>query len=60
MQTDHRDILYKLEDQENQNRRQNLRIRALPEQNGEDLGKKMKKIFNPVLGRGEGDDLKID
>lgn len=61
MQTVHRDILYKLEDQENQNRRQNLRIRALPQQNREDLDKKIKKKkFNLVLGRGEGDDLKID
>lgn len=34
LQSDHRDILYKLEDQENQNRHQNLRIRAIPERTG--------------------------
>lgn len=60
MQNDHRDILYKLEEQENQSRRQNLRIRALPEQQGEDLLLKMKKILNPILDRGLDEDLKID
>lgn len=47
MQVDQRKILYKLEDQENQNRRQNLRIHALPEERGEDLrkGGRGKKYF---------------
>lgn len=30
-------LLYRLEDQENRNRRQNLRIRLVPEKKGEDL-----------------------
>lgn len=50
----------KLEAQENQNRRQNLRLRALPEQRDEDLHAKMKAIFNPILGRNPDDELKID
>lgn len=49
MQIDHRDILCKLEEQENQSRPQNLRIRALPEKQGDDLVTKLKKIFNPIL-----------
>lgn len=60
MQIDHRDILYKLEEHENQSRRQNLRIRALLEQHGEDLLTKMKKIFNPILYRRLDEDLKVD
>lgn len=43
-------VLYKLEDQENRNRRKNLRVRGIPEANkGEDLKEKMKKIFNPLF-----------
>lgn len=60
MQIDHRDILCKLEEQENQSRRQNLRIRALPEKQGDDLVTKLKKIFNPILDRRLDEDLKID
>lgn len=36
-QQNQRKILYRLEDQENRNRRQNLRIRSLPEERGEDM-----------------------
>lgn len=60
MQIDHRDILCKLEEQENQSRPQNLRIRALPEKQGDDLVTKLKKIFNPILDRRLDEDLKID
>lgn len=60
MQIDHRDILCKLEEQENQSRRQNLRIRALPEKQGDDLVTKLKKIFNPILDWRLDEDLKID
>lgn len=48
-QINQRKILYKLEHQENQNRRQNLRICALPEERGEDLRKIMNTIFSPLL-----------
>lgn len=53
-------MLLKLEEQENQNRRQNLRIRSIPEQRGEDLFAIMKEIFNPPLGRNKEEDLKLD
>lgn len=60
LQLAQRDILYKTEEHENQCRRQNLRLRALPEQHGEDLSSKMKTIFNPILDRGLNEELKID
>lgn len=60
LQLDQRELLYKLEEQENQNRRQNLRIRSLPEQRGEDLTIVMKEVFNPLLGRNPDCELKID
>lgn len=44
LQKDQREVLYKLEEQENQSHWQNLRIRALPEQQGEHLPTKMKKF----------------
>lgn len=53
-------LMLKLEEQENQNRRQNLRIRSLPEQRGEDLTMAIKYIFNPFLGRNPECELKID
>lgn len=43
-------FLYRLEDQENRNRRQNLRIRSVPERRGEDLRKVIGEIFSPILG----------
>lgn len=42
-------ILYRLEDHTNRNRRQNLRIRAVPETRGEDLRKVITAIFCPLL-----------
>lgn len=60
MQIENRMMAYKIEEQENQSRRQNLRIRSIPEQLNEDLGDKMRKIFNPVLGRREEELLRID
>lgn len=49
LQLAQRDLLYKIEEQES--RRQNLRLRSLPEQHGEDLTTKIKAIFNPILDR---------
>lgn len=60
MQSDYHILSYKLEEQENQTRCQNLRIRSLPEQQNEDLVIKMKTIFNPILGRQEDESLRID
>lgn len=60
MQSDYCTLLHKVEEQENQSRSQNLQIRSLPEQTNEDLTIKMKKIFNPILGRREEEVLKID
>ncbi|XP_040181176.1 meiosis-specific nuclear structural protein 1-like [Rana temporaria] len=42
---------YRIEDQENRNRRQNLRIRAIVEEKEEDLRTIMNTIFNPLLER---------
>lgn len=53
-------ILNRLEDQENQSRRQNLRIRAIPEENDEDLRKIMNLIFNLLLDKSVKDSLKFD
>lgn len=43
--------MYKIEDQENRNHWKNLRIRGLPEMQGEseDLQEKMDKIFSHML-----------
>lgn len=60
MQVDQRKILYKIEDQENQNIRQNQRICSPPEERGEDLRKIMNIIFNPVLNKGVEDSLNIE
>lgn len=49
-----------MEEQENQSRRQNLHIRSLPEQQNENLGNKMQKILNPILGIREDEVLRID
>lgn len=60
MQNENRMLVYKMEEQEDQSRRQNLRTRDMPEQHNEDLGEKMRKIFNPILGRREDEALRID
>lgn len=63
MQVEHRNIKYRLEDQENRNRRKNLRIRGLPEpQDGvENLPLKMEEIFNDLMNPMEvGRKLKVD
>lgn len=55
-----RELAYKLEDQENRNRRKNLRIRGLPESiQGQDLMGKIQTIFNPVIGR-EANPIKFE
>lgn len=60
LRTENRNMIFRLEEQENQSRRQNLRIRSIPEQQGEDLGEKMKKIFNPLMGKRIEEPLLID
>lgn len=60
MQLDQRRMLYKLEEQENQNRRKNLRIRALLEERGEYLIKIMNKITKTLLDIVVKDSLKIE
>lgn len=49
LQKEQRDIMYRLEDQENWNRRKNLRIRGVPDTQ-EDMQIKMDKIFRQMLG----------
>lgn len=58
----HRMALYKIEDQENQNRRNNIRIRGLPEatDDDDDLLPSVHGIFNGLLGRAADHPLKID
>lgn len=51
LQCEQRHMRYKIEDQENRNRRKNVRIRGLPETQGELLKDKMDKVFGPLLGR---------
>lgn len=60
LQRGHRELLFKMEEQENQNRRQNLRIRLLPEHRDEDLFLVCKELFNPLMGKNPDSDLKID
>lgn len=53
--------IYKIEDQENRERRKNLRIRGLPEPTqAENLIEIMNKIFNPILGKEESNIIKIE
>lgn len=57
----HRMALYKIEDQENRKRRNNIRIRGLPEATGDDdLLPSLRGIFNVLLGRTADHPLKID
>lgn len=57
----HRMALYKIEDQENRNRRNNIRIRGLPEATGdEDLLPSIWGIFKGLLGQVADHPLKID
>ena len=52
---------YRIEDQENRNRRQNLRVRAIVEEKEEDLMEIMNTIFCPLLERpAETKPLKIE
>lgn len=55
-QQNQRKILYRLEDQENRNRRQNLRIRMVQEERGEDL----RKNICPLLGKGAAEFPRIE
>lgn len=49
LQIEQRNMAYRLEDQENRNRRKNLRIRGLSElMQGEDLTEMMKTTLNPL------------
>lgn len=58
LQMKQRRMLYEAEDQENWSRRNNLRIRGLPEKGG--LRKVMKEVFNPLLDRPTEELLKIE
>lgn len=63
MQIEQRNIRYKLEDQENRSRRKNLRIRGLPESQGEaeNLQEKMEVIFKDLINPSEvSRKLKLD
>lgn len=60
LQRDQRDAMYRLEDQENRNRRKNLRIRGVPDMQGEDLQVKMDKIFGHLLGLKETEKIKFE
>lgn len=51
---------YRIEDQENRNRKRNMRIRGLPDQQGEDLQEKIDKVFGHMLGKSETDKINIE
>ena len=51
---------YRMEDQENRNRRKNLRIRGLPDLEGEDLQVKLDKLFGHILGKIETEKIKFE
>lgn len=53
-------ILYRIEDQENREKRQNIRLRSVPENKGEDLRSIFSIIFGPLLGEGLEDLPKIE
>lgn len=57
----HRSSLYKLENLENRNRRNNLRIRGLPEATRDtDLEPTIRGVLNSVLGKPVIDPLRFD
>lgn len=53
-------ILYKIEDQENRDRRQNVRLRNVPENKGEDLRRMIPQILGPLLGEEDKEFPKIE
>lgn len=55
----HRMAFYKIEDQENRNRRNNIRIRGLPEATSDNLLPSIQGIFNGLLGLAVDHPLKI-
>lgn len=61
MQREQRDLRYKLEDQENRSRRKNLRIRGLPEPQGEgeNLQEKIDQIFGGLI-KPDDKSIKLD
>ena len=61
MKMEQRNMLYKIEDQENRNRRKNLRIRGLPEKGPtEKLEETLEKLFNPLLGKATTDKIEFE
>ena len=60
MKQNQRLLQYRLEDQENRNRRKNLRIRSIKEEKGEDLRKIMNSLFLPLLDNDPEVPLKIE
>lgn len=61
LKTEQRNMLYRLEDQENRSRRENLRIRGFTEKTEEeDLQWIMDKVFGPLLGRSITAKIKIE
>lgn len=54
-------LFFKLEDQENQSPRKNLRISGIPEKyKNYELIKVMQELFNPILERETAETLKMD
>lgn len=60
LQRNQRNIEYKIEDQENRNRRKNLRIRGMPEEENESLEMKISELYNPILQRPLDQKIKIE
>lgn len=61
LQRANRSLLYKMEDQENQSRQKNLRIRGLSQKyKNNELIKVMQELFNPMLGKETAETFKMD
>lgn len=61
MKIDQRNLAYKLEDQENRDRRNNLRVKGMSEGAAkEDLHTSMRKLFNPLMNKKEEEPMELE
>lgn len=57
----HRSLITQLDDQENRSRRNNVRLRGVPESiRPQDLAASLTKLFNSILGRSPEDKVELD
>lgn len=61
LKLEHKEQAYRAEDQENRDRRKNLRIRGLPEPSQtENLKEVIGRVFNPIILKEESNEIKIE